>query len=341
MWDVEAWQRLGGPLLGATEAQGLVFLPAGSKLAITNVDGSITLWNTATLERLGEFCAPPARSHLNQVTSLAFSPDGSALAASGTFSFNHPPPREGQEQHDLVGHDHAGASRYPLAGYWLEVVALAFGKDGESLVSDSIDRLIVMWHLPTRQRLEVAAPPAGWEPWIRLLPCRHKRGWHDNRNCRRQGCALGWSRRSVVGTCLPNRYSKPGPGRGVASLHGAQPYAVTCPKLQDDDLPPARPLLGRRLYLAPCLHSRLLRSRFGPESRDGPPVRDGSQGPLVNDPGALADRDRAAFADDRPECLVTDTIFPCGRANTRFLPTLTLTSGHCSLGLSGRLTTAA
>ena len=286
LWDVEARRRLGGPLLGPTEAQGLAFSPDGSKLAIANADGSITLWNetsgsafrmvgtitagagatlafspngellaaasqreyrivlwdAATYERVGELRAPTAVSHLNQVSSLAFSPDGSTLAAGGTFTWNYPPP-PGKDRSNVVLWDMTTwePRGTPLTGYGSEVAALAFGKDGDSLASASSDGIIAMWHLPTRQRLEVAA---------RNLWGNSGYGFYrvaisvDGSTIATAGDrvtlwdvrAEAWRERACG---IANRNLDP--VDEWPRFMGAQPYEVTCPKLQDADLPPATP----------------------------------------------------------------------------------------------------
>ncbi|HKT00541.1 MAG TPA: WD40 repeat domain-containing protein, partial [Rugosimonospora sp.] len=113
--------------------------PDGSLIAIGHADGTVWLWDTATLTRR----APPlARANGEDVVSLAFSPDGRYLAA-GTFS------GAGVRVWDLP----SGRLRYTLLGVgavgWLPGTATLVA----SRIDDGVRFPVGFWDAATGQRV--------------------------------------------------------------------------------------------------------------------------------------------------------------------------------------------
>jgi WD40 repeat protein len=131
-WDLAAKkERLSQSALLKFDTTAIAFAPGAAQVAIGSRDGTVRVWNTASLVCEATLSAFPA-----QAISLAFSPDAKILAAGS---------RQGQLRvWDLqtlrdhcrpVGHDGA------------DLAALAFSPDGKTLASGSYDTTIKLWDL--------------------------------------------------------------------------------------------------------------------------------------------------------------------------------------------------
>jgi WD40 repeat protein len=79
IWDLATGHASGAPLVGDKSRAPLydvVFSPEGQRVATSSMNGNIALWDLATRQRIGA----PFR---DVGTTVAFSPDGSTLAAGG------------------------------------------------------------------------------------------------------------------------------------------------------------------------------------------------------------------------------------------------------------------
>ena len=142
---VRVWSRaITEPMAVLTGLRGMTataFSPNGEQLAVASKDtGDIELWNPRTVERV---CLLDGAG--GTVAHLAYSPDGSQLAAAFTS------PRQsggirvwrtdtGEKLHDF-GEDGRGE------------VAVAFSPDGERLLTTSVDATMMAWNLSTGHRL--------------------------------------------------------------------------------------------------------------------------------------------------------------------------------------------
>ena len=178
-----------GPILG------LAFAGRGRTLATVGGDGAVRTWNVDTAAPLASSLGPPrpgpvegrAMVHLDPVSALAFTPDGSRLAtaagASGVTLWD-------PSAHALVGRlgDPASPERAlaispdgkllasgddgrlvtlrdpgtgrevgTLAGHLGPVVALAFSPDGKTLASASADASAALWDVAGRTEVAVLA----------------------------------------------------------------------------------------------------------------------------------------------------------------------------------------
>jgi WD40 repeat protein len=76
LFDVATRQPLHN--LPSKQSQGLQFDPSGQRLAITHVDGSLSVWDVSTGKSLGL-----ARGTAEELYSVDWSPDGTIIATSG------------------------------------------------------------------------------------------------------------------------------------------------------------------------------------------------------------------------------------------------------------------
>ena len=142
---VRVWSRaITEPMAVLAGLRGMTaaaFSPNGEQLAVASkVTGDIELWNPRTVERV---CSLDGAG--GTVAQLAYSPDGSQLAAAFTS------PRQsggirvwrtdtGEQLHDF-GEDGRGE------------VAVTFSPDGERLLTTAADATMMVWNLSTGRRL--------------------------------------------------------------------------------------------------------------------------------------------------------------------------------------------
>jgi WD40 repeat protein len=121
----------------------------GTTLASGRSDGSVVLWDRARRRRVGVL-----RGHVDEVNSVAFSPDGRTLASAGAdrrvVLWDV---RERRRLGTLIGHTD-----------WVQTVA--FSGDGRTLASGGTDRQVLLWDVATGRRLGTLTTPRGAAPSI-------------------------------------------------------------------------------------------------------------------------------------------------------------------------------
>jgi WD40 repeat protein len=121
----------------------LRFSPDGKQLAGCSSAGTLTLWDAASREKV--WSLPVAASHRHGrvaqsprgVLGLAFSPDGSQIAAAG---------RDGMIR---LCDAATGKETARLRGHSEAVLCVAFRPDGKALASGSMDQSILLWDVTT------------------------------------------------------------------------------------------------------------------------------------------------------------------------------------------------
>lgn len=164
LWNASTGESVGSPFRGHEElVHDVVFSPDSQVVASASRDNSIRFW--AVNERIradprqrgrfigGNQIGEPLRGHRDDVSKLAFSPDGSRLASASwdktvaiwdlpTVLTHHPPPRIG-EPYDTADHP---------------VNSVAFSADGRLLASAGGDSTVRLWdafkHIPIGTSLE-------------------------------------------------------------------------------------------------------------------------------------------------------------------------------------------
>jgi WD40 repeat protein len=129
LWDVATNKPIGEPLTGhADEVLSVAFHPAGVLLASGGDDGTVILWNRTTLKQVGELKGP-----LGEIRALAFSPDGTTLAASW-------------DRRVLLWDVESRKTLVTLMRHTDTVLAVAFSPDGKRLATGSRDRTVILWN---------------------------------------------------------------------------------------------------------------------------------------------------------------------------------------------------
>lgn len=141
VWDVAGYRAITDL---PVNARNTAFDPRGGRLTVDDRH-SLTIWNIATETRIAELPHYPGL-----LLTLAYSPDGRLLAASGpdgTISIWD----TDQSEHlaDLTGH--AGA-----------VQALAFSPDGRFLATGGEDAKLIIWDITTRNAWAALTGTSGY-----------------------------------------------------------------------------------------------------------------------------------------------------------------------------------
>ncbi|CAG7854488.1 SubName: Full=Related to WD40-repeat protein (Notchless protein) {ECO:0000313/EMBL:CCA75740.1} [Serendipita indica DSM 11827] len=145
LWDAEAGQALGRPLLGHIKCvQGVAFSPYDdSRIISGSQDFRIRLWDATTGQSVGE----PRRGYRAAVQAVAFSPDSSRVVSG---SQGRTIRLRDAEIGQTLG--------VPLREHTNWVLAVAFSPDGSQIVSGSTDRTIQVWNVELSESLGPVQP---------------------------------------------------------------------------------------------------------------------------------------------------------------------------------------
>jgi WD40 repeat protein len=176
MWDAQTGRELltqkahGRVTMVAFSPDGKRLVTGAGRFGNTGalIDREVRVWDAETGQELDSL-----KRHANQVTSVAFSPDGSRLASAcldGTVNVWDATTRQeartvpggilspdGKHQAGRVGNEvkvwdtQTGRETLTLTGHTGRVQSVAFSPDGQRLVSAAADRTVKVWDAQTGQ----------------------------------------------------------------------------------------------------------------------------------------------------------------------------------------------
>ena len=137
--DITQWHipEHAAPSLGITETNAIVFSTDGARLAVATPNG-IAVYDTYTGKALALFSVP-----LNNVTTLAFSPDNQRVASANADATID------------LWNAHTGEHIKKFIGHTYPIVALAFSPDNNTFASGSFKEIRI-WDLAAEQFTRVS-----------------------------------------------------------------------------------------------------------------------------------------------------------------------------------------
>jgi hypothetical protein len=140
--SAETGELLAPPIDAHQQAiQRIVFSGDGLQVASTAMDGTVTLYDVSSFQRIASF-----QAHMQSANGVAFSPDGCRLATGGNE-------RDTVKLWDLSTCRELMTLPGQVQGLMQEV---AFSPDGQWLIARGSQGNLYLWHAPSWEEIEAA-----------------------------------------------------------------------------------------------------------------------------------------------------------------------------------------
>jgi WD40 repeat protein len=127
LWNARTGKPVCDPLLHEDAVWAVAFSPDGSRFATGGDFGVAYIWGCTTQERLSEF-----EDYYDRILALRFSPSGSQIAVGSTDLASVCDVQTGREIYEISVHNG-------------DVIAVAFSRDGKTLMTASADGAVGIW----------------------------------------------------------------------------------------------------------------------------------------------------------------------------------------------------
>ncbi len=157
LWDLASGRLLGQPVEHGSWVQAVASSPDGRAILTGGMDRTARLWDARTGRPLG-----PPLVHRDGVLTVAFSPDGRTLLTGSGSTVFRPYGRtlliksgstDGLSGEARLWDAGTGRPLGPPLAHQGPVVAVAFGPDGRSVLTGSMDKTARLWDAATGQPL--------------------------------------------------------------------------------------------------------------------------------------------------------------------------------------------
>ncbi|EGD81111.1 WD-40 repeat protein [Salpingoeca rosetta] len=146
VWDAETGQELAQCNGHTNSVTSVSFSPTGTRIVSGSKDKTVRIWNTDTGEELARYSG-----HTGKVRSVALSRDGKLIVSgSGTPSALF---TRGEDYSVRIWDVTTGQQLTKCDGHTDVVTSVAFGPDGQHIVSGSRDNTVCIWDVTTGQQL--------------------------------------------------------------------------------------------------------------------------------------------------------------------------------------------
>lgn len=203
LWDAQTGEQIGAPLVELPDGTGPVAL--GSKHIASGYQGNnIILRDARTGNRIGK----PFEAHIDHLTALTFTPDGSTIISGSLDNTVRAWDVESKGEH-------VADEGKPMDGHLSLVASVAFSLDGKYVASSSMDGVVIVWSAETGSMTDTSS--------LRQTAYDKRNAFAAGRVLRGDASDWRWSKKRYV----------PGADRARSSLLSPSVMAAEAPEASD------------------------------------------------------------------------------------------------------------